>query len=166
MPVVLLRALPWLALLLLLASPTHAEEPASLQALWQKIEPFTKPPAEFVGKFGPYRSLLELPDGKRMQSADEWPQRREQILQTWHKRLGPWPPLVEKPEVKRLESVERASGYFTTHADADPDVNARTAGVYLRADPEDLSILDGRDDSKRAELIAECLTRWKSIKNA
>jgi len=66
----------------------------------------------------------------------------------------------------RLESAERASGYFTTHSDADPTLNARTAGVYLRADPEDLIILDGRDDRQRAELIAERLTHWKSIKNA
>jgi hypothetical protein len=45
-------------------------------------------------------------------------------------------------------------------------VNARTAGVYWRADPEDMSILDGRDDRQRAELIAERLRRWKSIANA
>ena len=66
----------------------------------------------------------------------------------------------------RLESAERASGYWTTRADMDPKVDARTAGVYLRAAPEDSSILDGRDDRKRAELIAERLTHWKSIKNS
>jgi Predicted nucleotide-binding protein containing TIR-like domain len=66
----------------------------------------------------------------------------------------------------RLESAERASGYWTTRADMDPEVDARTAGVYLRAAPEDSSILDGRDDRKRAELIAERLTHWKSIKNS
>ena len=64
----------------------------------------------------------------------------------------------------RLESADRASGYFTTRADAQ-NVNARTAGVFLRADPTDMSILDGRDDQKRAELIAERLTRWKSMKS-
>ena len=40
--------------------------------------------------------------------------------------------------------------------------NARTSGVYLRADPADLAILDGHDDRQRAELIAEHLARWKS----
>jgi hypothetical protein len=45
-------------------------------------------------------------------------------------------------------------------------VNARTAGVYWRADPEDMSILDGRDDRRRAELIAERLRNWKSIASA
>jgi hypothetical protein len=66
----------------------------------------------------------------------------------------------------RMESAERASGYWTTHADTDPKVDARTSGVFWRADPEDLSILDGRDDRKRAELIAERLKQWKSFRNA
>jgi hypothetical protein len=66
----------------------------------------------------------------------------------------------------RLESADRASGYWTTRADLDPMVNARTAGVYWRAGPEDMSTLDGSDDRQRAELIAERLRHWKSIKNA
>ncbi len=65
-----------------------------------------------------------------------------------------------------LESTDRASGYFTTRSDTDPTVNARTAGVYWRADSEDMDILDGNDDRRRAELIAERLKRWKSIANA
>src|SRR5947207_16002769 len=66
----------------------------------------------------------------------------------------------------RIESADRAAGYFTTHSDTDPKVNARTSGVYLRADPEDMTILDGGDDRKRAELITARLRHWKSIKNA
>ena len=65
----------------------------------------------------------------------------------------------------RIESADRAAGYFTTHAASQPEVNARTAGVFWRAAPEDMSILDGRDDRKRAELIAERLRDWKSIAN-
>jgi hypothetical protein len=64
-----------------------------------------------------------------------------------------------------LESGDRASGHFTTRSDTDPNVNARTAGVYWRAHPDDISILDSRDDQKRAALIAEQLTRWKSFRN-
>src|SRR6266542_5297261 len=62
----------------------------------------------------------------------------------------------------QLESAERASGYFTTRADTHPRVNSRTSGVYWRADPEDMRILDGRDDRQRRELIAERLDHWKS----
>jgi Predicted nucleotide-binding protein containing TIR-like domain len=66
----------------------------------------------------------------------------------------------------RLESSDRAAGYWTTRSDTDLQVNARSSGVYLRANPEDLSILDGRDERRRAELIAERLTDWKSRTNA
>ena len=75
------------------------------------------------------------------------------------------PQLDEVGEI-RLEYDDRASGYFTIRADTDPDVNARTAGVYSRADPDDISILDGRDDQKCAALVAEQLTRWKTFRNA
>jgi hypothetical protein len=63
----------------------------------------------------------------------------------------------------RVESAERAAGYFTTRANARPQVNARTSGVYWRADPGDLAILDGSDEQQRAELIAARIRDWKSI---
>ena len=67
----------------------------------------------------------------------------------------------------RIESADRAAGYFTTRSDASASANVRTAGVYWRADPEDCaSIMDGRDDRRRAELIAEQLRHWKSVTNA
>jgi hypothetical protein len=66
----------------------------------------------------------------------------------------------------RLESADRAAGYWTTRSASQPQVNARTSGVYVRAKQEDMSILDGRDDRRRAELIAERLTDWKSTTNA
>jgi hypothetical protein len=64
----------------------------------------------------------------------------------------------------RLESADRAAGYFTTSADMRP--NMRTSGVYWRADPKDMSILDGSDNRQRVELLAERLRQWKSITNA
>jgi len=79
--------------------------------------------------------------------------------------LDPNAPQLDGVGEIKLESADRASGYFTTRADTDPSLNARTAGVYWRADPNDISILDGRDDQKRAALIAERLTHWKSFRN-
>jgi Predicted nucleotide-binding protein containing TIR-like domain len=79
--------------------------------------------------------------------------------------LHPDVPQLEGTGEIRLESADRASGYWTTRADRDPNVNARTSGVYLRAEPTDMSVLDGRDDRRRAELIAERLKNWKSIKS-
>jgi hypothetical protein len=78
--------------------------------------------------------------------------------------LDPDAPQLEGTGEIRLESADRASGYFTTRADTPTPMNARTAGVFWRAEPEDMSILDGRDDAKRGELIAERLRQWKSTK--
>ena len=64
------------------------------------------------------------------------------------------------------ESAECASGYFTTCVDTPPKVHTRRSGVYWRADPEDMIILDAPDDLKRSELIEERLRHWMSIKTA
>jgi predicted nucleotide-binding protein with TIR-like domain len=62
-----------------------------------------------------------------------------------------------------IETTDRAAGYWTTRSETSPELNARTSGEYVRADPEDVSILDGDDDGERAQLIAERLKRWKSV---
>lgn len=72
-------------------------------------------------------------------------------------------PQLEGTGEIRLESTDRAAGYWTTRADADPTVRARTSGVYLRADPEDLDILDSSDQQRRAGLIATKLEEWRAI---
>ena len=77
----------------------------------------------------------------------------------------PKAPRLEGTGEIRIESADRAAGYWTTFLDSNPNVNIRTSGTYLRADPEDLNILDGRDDKKRAELIAERLAIWEAIRN-
>src|SRR2546421_5808123 len=80
--------------------------------------------------------------------------------------LHPNAPQLDGTGEIRMESADRAAGYFTTRSDTHPRVNARTSGIYLRADAADMSILDGRDDKQRAELIAERLRDWKSITKA
>ena len=65
----------------------------------------------------------------------------------------------------RVETADRATGYFTTRSDRDAALNARTAGVYLRADPSDLQVLNGGSEEDRAQLIARRLREWKSVAN-
>lgn len=91
-----------------------ADEPPASEALWRKIEPFTHPPAEFAGKLGPYRSPLKFDDGSEVKSPDDWPRRRQEILEKWQRRLGPWPPLVDRPTVTEIESAER-DGFTEKH---------------------------------------------------
>src|SRR5213596_2127880 len=74
------------------------------------------------------------------------------------------PQLEGTGEIK-LESVDRAGGYFTTRSDGADAFHARTSGVYLRADPSDLQVLDSGSEKERAELIARRLREWKSAAN-
>jgi Predicted nucleotide-binding protein containing TIR-like domain len=80
--------------------------------------------------------------------------------------LHPNAPQYEGTGEIRLESADRATGYWTTRSDKDPGLNARTAGIYLRADASDLQVLDAGSEEERAELIAQRLGEWKSAANA
>jgi len=75
-------------------------------------------------------------------------------------------PQLEGTGEIRVEAVDRATGYWTTRSDRDPGLNARTAGVYLRADPSELQVLDGGSEEERAKLISQRLRDWKSAANA
>jgi hypothetical protein len=77
--------------------------------------------------------------------------------------MDPNAPQLEGTGEIKLESADRGAGYFTTRASNEPTLNARTSGVYWRASPQDLSILDAPDQQQRAALIAERLQNWKSI---
>jgi hypothetical protein len=74
-------------------------------------------------------------------------------------------PQVEGTGEITVETPDRATGYWTTRSDRDPGLNARTAGVYLRADPLDLQVLEGGSEEGRAQLIAQRLREWKSAAN-
>ena len=64
-----------------------------------------------------------------------------------------------------IETADRATGYWTTRSETSAEIHVRTAGDYVRADPEDASILEGGDDRQRSALIAERLAHWKSLAN-
>jgi hypothetical protein len=74
-------------------------------------------------------------------------------------------PQLEGTGEIRLESADQASGYWTTRSETDPQLRERTSGVYLRADPDDMRIIDGGDSQRRSELLARRLEEWTSIAN-
>ena len=79
---------------------------------------------------------------------------------------NPNAPQLEGTGEITLEATDRATGFWTTRSDRDPGLNARTAGIYLRADQSDLQVLDTGNEHERAELIAQRLQEWKSAANA
>ncbi len=74
------------------------------------------------------------------------------------------PQLEGTGEIK-LETVDRARGYFTTRAEGSAAFFARTSGIYLRADPGDMGVLDSSDPAERAALIGRRLEEWKAAGN-
>jgi hypothetical protein len=75
-------------------------------------------------------------------------------------------PQLEGTGEIRLEEADRAAGYWTTRSDADLQLHERTSGVYLRADPDDMRILDGSDGTARAALLAARLEEWRTIRDS
>ena len=106
------------------------------------------------------------PDREVLERSAEGKEEPPGVFYCWkgERPIDPNAPALEGTGEIRMESAERASGYFVTRVETHPKVSTRTSGVYLRADPEDLAILDGRDDRKRVELIAERVEHWKGIK--
>ena len=64
-----------------------------------------------------------------------------------------------------LESVDRANGYWTTRSAGTDNLQAKTSGIYLRADPGDKEVLDKAEPSERIALIKRRLDEWKSQAN-
>ncbi|MEI6231420.1 MAG: sialidase [Planctomycetota bacterium] len=90
--------------LLILGTAIHA---ADAETQWQRIEPFYKPPAEFAGALGAYRSPLIFNDGTRVANAADWARRRNEILGQWHDLMGAWPPLLDKPKLELISQSRR-----------------------------------------------------------
>ena len=90
------------------------------------------------------------------------------ILYFWkgERPRDPNAPQLEGTREIRLETADRATGYWTTRSDRDAGIKPGPPGIYVRADPSDLDVLDGGSEDERAELIAQRLQEWKSAANA
>lgn len=80
---------------------------------WSDMKQFFQPPPEYQGQLGEYRSLMKFTDGTPVQSREDWPGRRQEILKEWHAIMGPWPELVQKPRTN-LQEAEHVEN-FTRH---------------------------------------------------
>jgi hypothetical protein len=65
-----------------------------------------------------------------------------------------------------LESADRASGHWTTKSSGGKRLQAKTSGIFLRADPGDRAALDGHDPDARAALIERRLAEWRAAGNS
>jgi Predicted nucleotide-binding protein containing TIR-like domain len=90
------------------------------------------------------------------------------VLYFWRgeRPRDPNAPQLEGTGEITLETADRATGYWTTRSEREPGLQARTSGIYLRADPSDLEVLEGGSADERAQLIAQRLEEWKSAATA
>jgi hypothetical protein len=95
-----------LPLLALLATSARAAEPGA-DDIAKRLAPFFRPPPELANDFGNYASPLKFYDGRPVKTPADWPRRRREILETWHRFMGPWPELIAKPKVEYLEKERR-----------------------------------------------------------
>jgi len=110
--------------------PSQQSDEHRATEIWSRLKPAFSPPPEFEQDFGNFRSPLKFADASAVKSAADWPRRRKEILDTWHRRLGPWPPLVERPQVNRLETVAR-DGYVQHHVHVQITADGKLADGYL-----------------------------------
>jgi glycerophosphoryl diester phosphodiesterase len=90
------------------AAENNAADPSAID-----LAPFFRPPAEFAGALGGYRSPLVSAAGRPVTDVFAWSQRRREIRAAWDALLGPWPPLLEEPRLEIVASETRES--FTQH---------------------------------------------------
>ena len=85
---------------------------------------------------------------------------------TGERPRDPNAPQLEGTGEIHIETADRAVGHWITRSGTDSTLHERTSGVYVRADPADLTTLDSIDLEQRAALIAKRLDEWKAIANS
>jgi dienelactone hydrolase len=72
-----------------------------------ELAKFFQPPEQYRDDLGSFRSPLGFADGTMVKTVRDWPRRRAEILETWHKAMGPWPALIENPKVETIKITRR-----------------------------------------------------------
>lgn len=89
------------------SDPSIAKSAEQSGTAWSRIEKYFDPPAEWRDKLGEYRSPLLFAGGDQVTTAEQWTQRRAELLTKWEELLGKWPTLIRQPEVQILEERRR-----------------------------------------------------------
>ena len=110
------------------------QEPDSV---WQKIQPYFSPPAEYAGKYGDYRSPLKFYDGREVKTPADWKKRRKEILRRWNDMMGHWPRLIKKPAFGILDSV-RQENFTRYHIEFAWRRGEKTKGYLLVPDGQEI----------------------------
>ena len=111
-----------------MTGPLYAAE-ADAEAIWRQLSPHFRSPAP-ADEFGKYGSPLKFDDGRPITEPAQWPQRRAEILSSWHAMLGPWPPLLTNPKVEYLDEESR-DGFRQHHVKIEIASGGKQTDGYL-----------------------------------
>ena len=75
------------------------------------------------------------------------------------------PELEGTGEIKLEASIARTATSRRVRTAPTPSTR-RTSGIYLRADPGDKAVLDGKDAAERASLISRRIDEWRDLANS
>jgi hypothetical protein len=130
-----MRLIKLLLVVVLLGALTQPRSPVlaadkETDALYQRLAPYFKPPAELAKDFGNFKSPLKFDDGTLVKDPADWPKRRREILKTWHDLMGPWPELVAKPKIEYLDK-ERRDNLTQHHVKIEVAPGKMTDDAYL-----------------------------------
>jgi pimeloyl-ACP methyl ester carboxylesterase len=103
------------------------------ERIWRQIAESFKPSAELADPLGDYRSPLRFYDGRPVRTAEDWAERRKEILARWHELMGPWPEVIREPKVEVLKS-ERRDNFMQHTVRFDLAPNHSTTGYLLVPD--------------------------------
>jgi hypothetical protein len=84
-----------------------------LRTSWAEIDTFFTPPPIFRNVYGDFRSPLKFYDGSSVSTPEQWPLRKNEILEKWHGMMGPWPAFLSEQELTVIRSETREN--FTQH---------------------------------------------------
>jgi hypothetical protein len=115
--------------LLVLCALAPAQDTPRSKELWEKLGPLFAPPERWKGDLGKLRPVLRFEDGREVKTAEDWQDRRREILGKWNALLGPWPPLLEKPFAQE-QFKEKVEGFTRRRIELEVAPGRKT-GVYL-----------------------------------
>ena len=112
-----------------------AEEAKAREEIWPELAPFFEPLPEFAGDYTGYRSPLVFEDGRKVETPEDWQERRKEILELWHGWMGEWPELLVDQELEIL-SEERREDFTQSRIRFAWTPNETTEGYLLTPDGE------------------------------
>ncbi len=114
-------------------SLAHAQEGASDPGLPLTLAPYFQPPHEFADDLGAYNSPLRFSDGRVVATPEDWPERRREILDYWHRVMGAWPALLARPKCE-VVSIERRENLAQQKVRVEVDADRLLDGWLLIPD--------------------------------